>query len=63
MKEALRKAPSKEDKKNLDIMQLLKTSEDAFEKLKKAYEKQDAETFNRYKAVLIQTQRRLAEII
>ena len=44
------------------LNQLVKTLEDSFEKLKKAYEKQDPENFNRSKAILIQTQRRIFEV-
>ena len=45
-----------------NLNQLVKTLEDAFEKLRKAYEKRDPENFNRSKAILIQTQRRIFEI-
>ncbi|MBS3086893.1 hypothetical protein J4422_04290 [Candidatus Pacearchaeota archaeon] len=45
-----------------NLNQLVKTLEDSFEKLKKAYEKQDPENFNRSKAILIQTQRRIFEV-
>jgi len=44
------------------LNQLIKTAEDSFEKLKKAYEKGDSENFNKLKVTLIQTQRRLLEI-
>ena len=45
------------------LNQLLKTVEDSFEKLKRAYEKSDAENFNKLKAVLVQTQRRISEVV
>lgn len=43
------------------LNQLVKTLEESFEKLKKAYERKDAENFNKLKVILIQTERRLLE--
>ena len=45
------------------LNQLIKTAENSFEGLKKAYEKEDSESFNKLKATLIQTQRRISEVV
>ena len=43
------------------LNQLVKTLEDSFAKFKKAYERKDAEEFNKLKVILIQTERRISE--
>ena len=45
------------------LNQLVNMSEDSFDNLKMAYEKKDPVKFNKFKAVLIQTQRRISEIV
>lgn len=45
------------------LNQFMKTVEDSFVRLKKAYEKNDIATFNRLKVVLVQAQRRISEVI
>ncbi len=45
------------------LNQLVKTLDDSFVKLKKAYEKKDAESFNKLKVIIIQTERRIFETI
>jgi len=45
------------------LNQLIKALEDSFEKLNKAYEKKDPENFNKAKAILVQTQRRIFEVV
>lgn len=43
------------------LNQALKTLEEAFEKLKKAYDKKDAAKFNEFKKTLVSTQRGILE--
>ena len=45
------------------LIQLIKALEDAEIKLLKAYEKGDAEEFNRTKAFMIKIQKRVSEVI
>ncbi|MEK6841942.1 MAG: hypothetical protein AABX91_02205 [Nanoarchaeota archaeon] len=45
------------------LNQLVKTLEDSFVKFKKAYERKDAEEFNKLKVLLIQTERRIFETV
>lgn len=48
-----------EAEKNSSLNQVMKTLEDAFEKMEKAYQENDAEDFNKAKIILLQTQRKL----
>lgn len=61
-KEVSRKG-SPEDEQISILNQLVKTAEDSFKNLKKAHMKDDAESFNKSKALLIQTQRRISEVL
>lgn len=44
------------------LNQLTKTLEDSYEKLSKAYEKKDVETFNKLKSIIIRIQRKISQI-
>ena len=52
-----------EEKEIATLNQLVKNLEDSFEKLNKAYEKKDAEGFNRLRGEVIQTQRMISEVV
>lgn len=45
------------------LNQLVGTLESSFEEFKRAYEKKDSENFNEIKRTLIQTQKKILEII
>lgn len=61
-KEAIQKRDWEDEQISL-LNQLVKTLEDSFEKLNKSYEKKDPENFNKSKAILVQTQRRIFEAV
>jgi len=61
-KEAVQKRDREDEQISL-LNQLVKTLEDSLEKLNKSYEKKDPENFNKSKAILVQTQRRIFEIV
>ncbi len=44
------------------ISQSIKILEDAFDGLEKAYREKDSEKFNKFKRIIIQTQRRISAI-
>lgn len=45
------------------LNQLVKTLEDSFNKLEKAYNKKDSENFNKLKKIVVQTQGKILEVI
>jgi len=45
------------------INQLMRTLEDAFDGLEKAYREKDSENFNKFKRIIIQMQRRISVLI
>lgn len=45
------------------LNQLVKALEDSFDRLEIAYRKRDPENFNKLKKIVVQTQRKISEII
>jgi hypothetical protein len=45
------------------LNQFVKTLEDSFNKLEKAYNKKDSENFNKLKKIIVQTQGKISEVI
>ena len=45
------------------LNQLVKTLEDSFDRLENAYIKKDSESFNKLKGLIVQTQRRISQVL